>query len=267
MPGRFQDMFKGFFNPKLELLLSKDDLTKVEAISWKNCSKVSDCSPYILAGKIFIIKTCFIFPRPFLNLGSLISVFEFKIFPQERVAMKPIQEALYSLMSNILTELYKNTVFETPMTDLASWASFEGLGGFNRPNYTLEIANCSQEYMDLYRQLLCYINGEGNEMPCSNDPRPCCSLGQAMLRDNFEFFLNYVKFSYLKEGEGFYEKYVKNLNVWRLYNMTVNESISDPTVDMIAHCEHSQDISEYRGQYNKTFLPCEVYVWLSQRIA
>jgi hypothetical protein len=85
LPGRFKDMFKGFFNPKVKQLLTEKELKNIDRLSLKNCSEEdSDCNRFLLNARTFIVMMEFLFPRPFPRLGSLISLFEYKIFPNEK---------------------------------------------------------------------------------------------------------------------------------------------------------------------------------------
>lgn len=238
MPGMFDDMFAGLFNPEFRKLLTRDDLKKAENVSEDECLKEPKCRRFLYQAKSFIYKIYFLFPRPFFRLGTLISLFEYKIFPNDKTNMRPIQRRLYSLWSDILSEYYGRKVANVPLTDLASWGTLYYLGSLKRPNYTLANAGCTiKEYVDLYFQLFNYTDGLTEDLPCPVGSGPCCNLSSALVKDNFEFFLDYMRLSSSKRDKGFYAKYVKNLSVLKQLNLSLVDRVDDLSPDMLVHCE------------------------------
>ena len=147
MPGTFHDVFKGFFNPKLQQLLTSKELNITNNSTLSNCSQNLECHQLIFSGKRFINLIDHLFPRPFLKLGSFISLFESKLFPNEKINMRSAQQQLYELLSDVLSDYYHYKIQLTPLTDLASWGSFRNIGAYNRPNYTLDCSGVDQKFI------------------------------------------------------------------------------------------------------------------------
>ena len=243
MPGKFDDMFGSFFNPEIRKLLSREDLNRAENVTDADCHRNRDCPRFLFLAKSFIYKIYFLFPRPFFRLGTLISVFEYKIFPNDKFTMRPVQSQLYRLLAELLSEYYDQKVANVPLTDLASWATMYYLGALKRPNYTLAYADCDvKDYVKLYLQLIDYTKGKTGQMPCPNGSGPCCNQSQALVRDNFDFFLNYIRLSSSTKDKDFYEKYVKNLTAWKKFNLSLEENVDDLTPAMLVHCEFVSEL-------------------------
>ena len=139
----------------------------------------------------------------------------------------------------------------TPITDLASWGSFRDLGAYNKPNYTLYYLHCSlNEYNEYYKQFIRFINGLSKEISCFNISSPCCNYSKILVQDNLDFFLDYMKNSYLmsnhfSENNSFSDKYVKHSTIWQKYNLTYSNSkhpTDDPSIEMVLFCDFVSDL-------------------------
>jgi hypothetical protein len=196
----------------------------------------------------------YLYPRPFPKLGALVSLFEDKIFPNEKSKLRPTQAVLYQLFSDMLTDYYDQRVEQTPITDLAAWGSFQNIGGYSKPNFTLHYSGCKiPEYNELFRQLLNFVEFKGENLPCSDMQSHCCNHSQTLVKDHFEFFLQYMKHSYLTSNhwnnteESFFDKFVKNLTIWD--QLTPASSSPEHRLDskaneMILFCDFVADFFE-----------------------
>ena len=80
LPGKFNDMFKGLFNPKVKQLLTPKDMESLKQFSLDKCAREEKCKPILLNASSFLARMEFLFQRPFPRLGTLHSLFEDKIF-------------------------------------------------------------------------------------------------------------------------------------------------------------------------------------------
>ncbi len=180
---------------------------------------------------------------------------------------RTVQRELYRMLSDIASDYYPTRmkiseptssndipqpqVKYTPITEVASWGSFRDLGAYNRPNYTLYYLNCSlNEYNEYYRQFVRFKNGYSDKISCFNVSSTCCNYSKTLVQDNLEFFLDYMKNSYLmsnhfSSNNSFSDKYVKNSTLWQKYNFTYSNSkhLTDVTSnEMILFCDFVSDL-------------------------
>ncbi len=157
-------------------------------------------------------------------------------------------------MSDILTDLYPSQVKFTPIRDLSVWGFLRDLDSSNKPDYTLRHLECSvKDYNTFYDQMRIYILNHGvGKIPCVNGSNACCNNSKVLVRDNFEFSLEYMKNSYLMSNQFseenpnyFFNKFVKNLSIWKKYNLTYSDSKHDTdksSIEMILFCKFVSDL-------------------------
>ena len=257
VPGNTFDIYENIFNKKLKQLLNKTQIQESANISFESCNLKSDCQKLFFGAKGFTLTMDYLYPRPFPKLGALISIFEDKIFPNHKLNLRPAQEQLYNLLSYMLTDYYHQQVELTPLTDLASWGSYQSIGGYSKPNYTLHYSGCKiQEFKELYAQLMSFVDFKGETLPCSDKQSPCCNHSQTLIKDNFEFFLQYMKHSYLSSNhfnnkkETFFSDLVKNLTIWKqlpLSSTSPEHRLDSKANEMILFCNFIPDLSEAKN--------------------
>ena len=157
------------------------------------------------------------------------------------------------MLSDILTDFYPSKVKFTPITDLAFWGSFQDRG--NKHDYTLHHLNCTtKKYQEYYEQFKDYINGQRNpnDVSCLNFSSSCCNNNKKLVQENLEFFLEFMKNSYLMSNHfteetppTFSKLSIENLTIWKKYNFTYSNSkhnTDNPSNEMTIFCDFVSDL-------------------------